>query len=496
MTKIMLVEDDNNLREIYQARLEAEGYEIVSAMDGEAALAIASKELPDLVISDVMMPKISGFEMLDILRNTEALKNVKIIMLTALGQTEDSTRASNLGANRYLVKSQVTLEDIVKATHELLDAPVAAPAAPDAAEIKADASQADSSPADPIPASVSGPSPALGAFVQEPAPPTPTMNVVEPPAEDGGKAVPIAMPAATGAVEPPSLPSSEAEVQQAAPVPALQEEASINDQIKDFVAEPVPEAAPAANPTPAGPPPVTSDLATPAPAPMPAIQVSAPAPPAAPVPSAAPSQQVDPDLADFEPAAETLNPNPTPKITNSGDPVSQAQTIPSPTADPVPAPQPAPAAPADNHVAPSYNRPLPDEQPAADREMANAINGLAPGGESEDAPSGGQNANMPGHNFVRGIDTGAPKPAPAADEYDDEDTTPKKKVIKPLHDLNDKPDINKLLELENAKNSAQQAAQATGGQVPGGLPPIAPAGGMPAPQPQQPSPVDPNSISL
>jgi CheY-like chemotaxis protein len=144
MTKIMLVEDDNNLREIYEARLAAEGFDIVSAEDGEAALALAAKEHPDLVITDVMMPKISGFEMLDILRNTEALRDVKVIMLTALGQAEDNARAGALGANRYLVKSQVTLEDIVKATHDVLEgdnqpmqsnaAPAIAPA-PDTTEL-------------------------------------------------------------------------------------------------------------------------------------------------------------------------------------------------------------------------------------------------------------------------------------------------------------------------------------------------------------------------
>ncbi len=121
MSKILLVEDDNNLREIYEARLQAEGYTIVSAHDGEEALVIAKAEKPNLIISDVMMPKISGFEMLDILRNTDGLKDVKIIMLTALGQSEDQLRANKLGADRYLVKSQVTLEDIVKSTHELLE---------------------------------------------------------------------------------------------------------------------------------------------------------------------------------------------------------------------------------------------------------------------------------------------------------------------------------------------------------------------------------------
>src|ERR1700761_2618151 len=121
MAKILLVEDDNNLREIYEARLQAEGYTIVSARDGEEALVIAKAEKPDLIISDVMMPKISGFEMLDILRNTEGLKNAKGIMLTALGQVDDQQRANKLGADRYLVKSQVTLEDIVHVAHELLE---------------------------------------------------------------------------------------------------------------------------------------------------------------------------------------------------------------------------------------------------------------------------------------------------------------------------------------------------------------------------------------
>src|SRR5919108_6384162 len=98
MTKIMLVEDDNNLREIYEARLLAEGYEIVSAEDGEQALALAVKEKPDLIISDVMMPKISGFDMLDILRSTPETRNTKVIMMTALSQAEDKSRAEHLGA--------------------------------------------------------------------------------------------------------------------------------------------------------------------------------------------------------------------------------------------------------------------------------------------------------------------------------------------------------------------------------------------------------------
>lgn len=120
MTKIMLVEDDNSLREIYSIRLTAEGYAIVSAGDGEEALAVAVKERPDLIISDVMMPKISGFDMLDILRSTPETQNIKVIMMTALSSEDQRERGESLGADRYLVKSQVGIEDVVNAVHDML----------------------------------------------------------------------------------------------------------------------------------------------------------------------------------------------------------------------------------------------------------------------------------------------------------------------------------------------------------------------------------------
>ncbi len=120
MSKIMLVEDDNNLREIYSIRLTAEGYTIVSAGDGEEALAVAVRERPDLVISDVMMPKISGFDMLDILRSTPETKDIKVIMMTALSSEDQRLRGESLGADRYLVKSQVGIEDVVNVVHEVL----------------------------------------------------------------------------------------------------------------------------------------------------------------------------------------------------------------------------------------------------------------------------------------------------------------------------------------------------------------------------------------
>lgn len=193
MAKIMLVEDDNNLREIYEARLLAEGYEIVSAKDGEEALAMAVKEKPDLIISDVMMPKISGFDMLDILRSTPETKNTKVIMMTALSQAEDKTRADKLGADRYLVKSQVTLEDVAKVAQEVLTGEKASdsPAAEEPTEKK----EAEA-PAEPEPSAAA------------PAPPPP---VVEP----------------TTAVNP----TADATAAQT----TSDEAASVTDQINQFV---------------------------------------------------------------------------------------------------------------------------------------------------------------------------------------------------------------------------------------------------------------------
>ena len=127
----MLVEDDKSLREIYGVRLLAEGYDIVSAGDGEEALAMAIKERPQLIISDVMMPKVSGYDMLDILRSTTETKNIRVIMMTALSSEEQRARAESLGADRYLVKSQVGIEDVVRVVHEVLeDTPEAVQAAP------------------------------------------------------------------------------------------------------------------------------------------------------------------------------------------------------------------------------------------------------------------------------------------------------------------------------------------------------------------------------
>ena len=111
--KILLVEDDMALSAVYRSRLEIEGFDVREANNGEDALSATVEYRPDLILLDVMMPKISGFDVLDILRNTPETANVRIIMLKALSQPKDKERAESLGVDDYLVKSQVVIGDVV-----------------------------------------------------------------------------------------------------------------------------------------------------------------------------------------------------------------------------------------------------------------------------------------------------------------------------------------------------------------------------------------------
>lgn len=111
--RVLLVEDDDALASVYTTRLLAEGFEATRVANGEDALSTALTYKPDLVLLDVMMPKVSGFDVLDILRNTPETSGLKVIMLTALSQESDKERATALGADDYLVKSQVVISDVI-----------------------------------------------------------------------------------------------------------------------------------------------------------------------------------------------------------------------------------------------------------------------------------------------------------------------------------------------------------------------------------------------
>jgi CheY-like chemotaxis protein len=283
MAKILLVEDDKSLREIYGVRLLAEGYDIVSAGDGEEALAMAIKERPQLIVSDVMMPKISGFDMLDILRSTTETKDIKVIMMTALSSEDQRQRGEQLGADRYLVKSQVGIEDVVRTVHEVLaDAPMT-PGAQNAfgsASPSAVARPAPSvapRPADPVPAAQPAAAPA-------PAPtPTPipvTQPTVAPPAPDPASA-PVAQ---VSSLPQPTAPFSTARPAGLAdriiqPLERPEEDSEpigslMDKELGQQQATPAPMAppvAPAAPPAPQMPAPATPPINAPQP-PVPAPQ--------------------------------------------------------------------------------------------------------------------------------------------------------------------------------------------------------------------------------
>jgi DNA-binding response OmpR family regulator len=123
--RILLVEDDLTLANLYQMRMEAEGFEVRQCNDGEKALQSAREFNPHLILLDIMMPKLNGFDVLDILRHTPQIGKVKIVVLSALGQPADVARAKELGADDYLVKSQVVITDVMNRLREHLNLPPA-----------------------------------------------------------------------------------------------------------------------------------------------------------------------------------------------------------------------------------------------------------------------------------------------------------------------------------------------------------------------------------
>ena len=119
--KILFVEDDAALSAAYKTRMEAEGFEVRICDNGESALATAIAFKPDLILLDIMMPRISGFDVLDILRHTPETANSKIVVLSALSQPADKQRAMDLGATDYLVKSQNVISDVMAKLRYHLD---------------------------------------------------------------------------------------------------------------------------------------------------------------------------------------------------------------------------------------------------------------------------------------------------------------------------------------------------------------------------------------
>ena len=104
MSRVLIVDDDELLLELLRFKLESRGYDVVSAEDGEAALARVAAEPPDLIVLDMMMPGLDGLVVLQRLKQSQATSAIPVVMLTARKQQDDIVRALKLGAREYLVK--------------------------------------------------------------------------------------------------------------------------------------------------------------------------------------------------------------------------------------------------------------------------------------------------------------------------------------------------------------------------------------------------------
>lgn len=315
MAKILLVEDDKSLREIYGVRLLAEGYDIVSAGDGEEALAMAIKERPALIVSDVMMPKISGFDMLDILRSTTETKDVKVIMMTALSSEDQRQRGEQLGADRYLVKSQVGIEDVVRTVHEVLgDLPqmAAQPASrPTVDELSPQPAVAQPGMMPPMPQPVAPPTvpsatqPAPAASL--PRPTAPFSSSAPRPSNLGERVIHPLSPIEAGA-QPDLTQMIEQELHgmTAQPTPVVTQPAP---EVTAPTTAPEPPAIPQPPQPAAAMPELTAMPVTPAPAPGPQPSVVPPQP--APTPEVAPASLDNAPMPQVAPMP-TAPPNPQP----------------------------------------------------------------------------------------------------------------------------------------------------------------------------------------
>jgi len=112
--KVLIIEDDRFLVKAYQIKFTSAGFNIISATDGATGLDLARKELPSLVILDLMLPKMNGFEFLKAIKADEKTKHIPVITISVLGQSADYEKAISLGAEDYFIKTDHTIEEIVE----------------------------------------------------------------------------------------------------------------------------------------------------------------------------------------------------------------------------------------------------------------------------------------------------------------------------------------------------------------------------------------------
>src|SRR5215471_13032563 len=120
--RVLLAEDDRFLRKAAGAMLRRQGFTVLTAEDGEEALRIAREENPNLILLDLIMPKLQGFEVLKALKSNPETAPIPVVILSNLGQESDSKAARELGAFDYWVKANLDLEEIVRRIEDKLAA--------------------------------------------------------------------------------------------------------------------------------------------------------------------------------------------------------------------------------------------------------------------------------------------------------------------------------------------------------------------------------------
>ena len=118
---ILFIEDESSLQKTFSDILGPEGYEITSALDGEIGLRLAKTKNPDLILLDLILPKVHGFEVLKELKTDPKTKEIPVIVLTNLEEMGDVEKALELGATTYLVKAQYTLEEVVEKIKKIIE---------------------------------------------------------------------------------------------------------------------------------------------------------------------------------------------------------------------------------------------------------------------------------------------------------------------------------------------------------------------------------------
>jgi DNA-binding response OmpR family regulator len=120
--KVLLVEDDSMIVKMYQRKLTSAGFNLAIAFNGEEGLAAIAKERPDIILLDIMMPKMNGLDMLKIVKSDALFKDIPVIVLTNLGdRQEDVQKCREMGADDYLVKANVSLNEMVERTKNVLN---------------------------------------------------------------------------------------------------------------------------------------------------------------------------------------------------------------------------------------------------------------------------------------------------------------------------------------------------------------------------------------